>query len=513
MGAFGGFYFTNKGKSLQAKAIAGAQLNFTRIAIGDGSMTGQQIADMAALINQKKSFAISKLQTQTGGKVVVGGKFDNSDIAVGFDFREIGIFATDPDEGEILYCYANAGATAGYIPAGSGGGPDVIEKFVEAVVIVGNAANVTATLDSVIYVTQQDLNAHTAATDAHGATSAATPSRIVLRDAAGRFKAANPAAADDVATKATVDAAIAALVNGAPGALDTLIELSNALGSDPNFATTMTNALATKLNASAYTAADVLAKLLTVDGVGSGLSADDLRGAIPDSNATNNTIVVRDAAGKIFAVGAGFTGTVDLPATSGGNAIKAGNGDAASYATHNFRLSGWWGMGMETYDGSVNGVYDFRLGRWDCKGGFAANGQEVWHAGNNGPGRVITLFASTNYCYASTGGATQESFNVNGSSGVGSLLWHEFYVDPALVQGRTVYFEAVIKVYPTGGTGAMGLYETNGTFIANVLTGSGTNQRVRSAALPNIAGKTVKCMFYSPAGAELQFTAMRLIIV
>lgn len=267
------------------------------------------------------------------------------------------------------------------------------------------------------------------------------------------------------------------------------------------------------LPASAYTAADVLAKLLTVDGVGSGLSADDLRGVIPDSNATNNTIVVRDAAGKIFAVGAGFTGTVDLPSAPGTTEIKAGNGDAASYATHNFRLKGWWGMGMETYDGSVNGVYDFRLGRWDCKGGFAANGQEVWHSGNNGPGRVITLFASANYCYASTGGATQESFNVNGSSGVGSLLWHEFYVDPALVQGRTVYFEAVIKVYPTGGTGGMGLHETNGTSIAYVLTGSGTNQRVRSAALPNIAGKTVKCMFYSPAGAELQFTAMRLIIV
>ena len=41
--------------------------------------------------------------------------------------------------------------------------------------------------------------------------------------------------------------AIAALVNSAPGALDTLQELARALGNDANFATTVTNALAGKL--------------------------------------------------------------------------------------------------------------------------------------------------------------------------------------------------------------------------------------------------------------------------
>ena len=40
--------------------------------------------------------------------------------------------------------------------------------------------------------------------------------------------------------------AIAALVNSSPGALDTLSELAAALGNDPNFATTMLNALAAK---------------------------------------------------------------------------------------------------------------------------------------------------------------------------------------------------------------------------------------------------------------------------
>ena len=49
-----------------------------------------------------------------------------------------------------------------------------------------------------------------------------------------------------IATTAFVKAALAALVDSSPAALDTLNELAAALGNDPNFATTMTNALANK---------------------------------------------------------------------------------------------------------------------------------------------------------------------------------------------------------------------------------------------------------------------------
>ncbi|MEB0955140.1 phage tail protein [Citrobacter braakii] len=49
-----------------------------------------------------------------------------------------------------------------------------------------------------------------------------------------------------IATTAFVKSAIAALVASSPAALDTLNELAEALGNDPNFATTMTNALAGK---------------------------------------------------------------------------------------------------------------------------------------------------------------------------------------------------------------------------------------------------------------------------
>jgi hypothetical protein len=59
----------------------------------------------------------------------------------------------------------------------------------------------------------------------------------------------------DAATKAYVDAGIAAVLDAAPAALDTLNELAAALGDDPNFATTITNMIGTKLSLSGGTMA------------------------------------------------------------------------------------------------------------------------------------------------------------------------------------------------------------------------------------------------------------------
>lgn len=48
-------------------------------------------------------------------------------------------------------------------------------------------------------------------------------------------------------TDGSISTAVNSLVGGAGAALDTLNELANALGSDPNFATTMTTALANRV--------------------------------------------------------------------------------------------------------------------------------------------------------------------------------------------------------------------------------------------------------------------------
>lgn len=49
------------------------------------------------------------------------------------------------------------------------------------------------------------------------------------------------------ATQADIDSSVAALVNSAPETLNTLSELANALGSDANFSTTVTNSIAAKV--------------------------------------------------------------------------------------------------------------------------------------------------------------------------------------------------------------------------------------------------------------------------
>lgn len=211
MGAFGGFYVTNDGLALQAKAQSGTQLQYTKIKVGDGDLGGQDIENLHDLINTKKELSITDLKTQPSeGKAIVSTVLSNQDITTGFYLREMGVFALDPDEGEILYCYGNAGAGAEFIPPG--GGPDVIEQKYNVITIVGNAQNVSAVIDtSLVYAMKDDFDAHVADTDGvHGATSDATAERIIQRDENGRAKVTAPYDPDDIARKQETDAALSA---------------------------------------------------------------------------------------------------------------------------------------------------------------------------------------------------------------------------------------------------------------------------------------------------------------
>ena len=68
-----------------------------------------------------------------------------------------------------------------------------------------------------------------------------------------------PTDASDAATKGYVDSSVSALIDSAPGALDTLNELAAALGDDANFSTTITNSIATKLSLSGGTMTGAIA--------------------------------------------------------------------------------------------------------------------------------------------------------------------------------------------------------------------------------------------------------------
>lgn len=155
--SFTGLSFTNKGLALQAKIQTGTQLNFTRMAAGDGELSGQSIASLEALINEVLSITLNTFKTLPGGKAVIGGVLSNQDIDTGFYYRELGLFAEDPDEGEILYCYGNAGALAEYIS--SPGGSEILERQQNIVAITGNATSVSASIEeSLVYVTQQEFD-------------------------------------------------------------------------------------------------------------------------------------------------------------------------------------------------------------------------------------------------------------------------------------------------------------------------------------------------------------------
>lgn len=68
-----------------------------------------------------------------------------------------------------------------------------------------------------------------------------------------------PVNGTDAATKTYVDTSISNLIDTAPGTLDTLNELAAALGDDPNFATTVTNSIATKVSKAGDTMSGALA--------------------------------------------------------------------------------------------------------------------------------------------------------------------------------------------------------------------------------------------------------------
>ncbi|WP_368516647.1 hypothetical protein [Rhizobium sp.] len=125
------------------------------------------------------------------------------------------------------------------------------------------------------------------------------------------------------------------------------------------------------------------------DGVGSGLDADTLDGQSGAfyQNATNlNAGTIADARLPATMSGKNFTGNIGFPSGFGTNQIIAGTADGASYTNFNFAIQGWYGMGMKDANNLVNGYYDFRVGKWDTKGGFYKNGVEMWHAGNDGAG-------------------------------------------------------------------------------------------------------------------------------
>ncbi|MFJ5377451.1 phage tail protein [Pectobacterium sp. CHL-2024] len=129
------------------------------------------------------------------------------------------------------------------------GSPAALDTLQELANALGNDPNFSTTVLNAIADVKTDaaskLNAHASILDAH--PQYAPKASPALTGTPTAPTAASGSNDTQLATTAFVKSVVAALVNGSPAALDTLQELANALGNDPNFSTTVLNALAGKL--------------------------------------------------------------------------------------------------------------------------------------------------------------------------------------------------------------------------------------------------------------------------
>jgi len=147
MAQFSGMVLTKQGLQLQARAQTGAALQFSKVKLGDGTLSsGQSLDTMTDLISIKLSLAIQSMDVIGDGTSRVRVALTNDGLETGFFVREIGVYAYDTSaKADVLYSVSNAGDMADFLPAG--GAETVVEQIIDLITVVGNAQNVTAVID------------------------------------------------------------------------------------------------------------------------------------------------------------------------------------------------------------------------------------------------------------------------------------------------------------------------------------------------------------------------------
>lgn len=92
---------TNKGRALQSKVEQGEALVFTKMALGGGTPTSPET--MTELVTPKLDMTISSKEMTGEYTCTIYGMLSNRGLEEGFTAKELGLYAQDPDEGEILY--------------------------------------------------------------------------------------------------------------------------------------------------------------------------------------------------------------------------------------------------------------------------------------------------------------------------------------------------------------------------------------------------------------------------
>ena len=113
-GIFNEAVLTAKGISLLAKAQAGrCAVSMTKAETGSGSYaSGENLKARTALKSRMQTFPLNTVRTQNETNVyvkfIITNKQSGGNLKQGYYVKEVGLFAMDPDEGEILYAIATA---------------------------------------------------------------------------------------------------------------------------------------------------------------------------------------------------------------------------------------------------------------------------------------------------------------------------------------------------------------------------------------------------------------------
>ncbi len=238
---------------LASAAALGVPLKITHMAVGDGGGTlPTPDAKQTALVNEKRRAALNMLyiDPQNSSQIIAEQVIPENEG--GWWIREVGLF----DESGALIAVGNCPES--YKPQLAEGSGRT--QTVRMVLITSSTDNITLKIDPAVvlatrkYVDDKALELkvyaddqmakHLAAPDPHSQYAPKASPTFT-----GTPKAPTPAAGNNttqVATTAFVQAALTALINGAPATLDTLKEIAAAINNDPNFSTTINNALALK---------------------------------------------------------------------------------------------------------------------------------------------------------------------------------------------------------------------------------------------------------------------------
>lgn len=164
-----GTFITRKGLNLITKLVAAkGTLSFSRAAVGTGKPPeGYSPDSMISLSSYKMDAEIADYGTRED-KAYVTMQVSSDQVEEGFLLTEVGLYATDPDEGEILYAYMDISTDPTYIYANGSANRTKYAEFT-LYVLIGTVEKVTAAVTPGSIITKETFKAsNMPVTDTHG---------------------------------------------------------------------------------------------------------------------------------------------------------------------------------------------------------------------------------------------------------------------------------------------------------------------------------------------------------